>query len=113
MKKAAVPSILVAVVLLAVAVIAEARPQAKVSKIGWLSSPSRFNQRLENLSRTAKRLRLSLFVSYVSFIGGISNKPRRLRHQSDSRRNWGIGGSGLLPSRVSPSVNKRILCSSV
>ena len=37
MKKAAVPSILVVVVLVAVAVIAEAQQPAKVGKIGWLS----------------------------------------------------------------------------
>ena len=37
MKKAAVPSILVAVVLLALGVIAEAQQPAKVAKIGWLS----------------------------------------------------------------------------
>jgi putative ABC transport system substrate-binding protein len=36
MKRAAVPSILSAVVLLAVAVIAEAQQQAKVANIGWL-----------------------------------------------------------------------------
>jgi putative ABC transport system substrate-binding protein len=40
MKRAAVPSILVAVVLLAVAVIAEAQQQAKVAKIGWLGDRS-------------------------------------------------------------------------
>ena len=38
MKKAAVPSILVAVVLLAVAVIAEAQQPKKVPLIGYLSS---------------------------------------------------------------------------
>ena len=38
MRKAAVLSILFVVVLLDVAVIAEAQPQAKVSKIGWLSA---------------------------------------------------------------------------
>jgi putative tryptophan/tyrosine transport system substrate-binding protein len=38
MKKAAVPSILVAVVLLAVAVIAEAQQPAKIFKVGWLES---------------------------------------------------------------------------
>ena len=38
MKKAAVPSILVAVVLLAVAVIAEAQQPKKVPRIGYLSS---------------------------------------------------------------------------
>jgi hypothetical protein len=38
MKRAAVPSILVAVVLLAVAVIAEAQQQAKTFKVGWLES---------------------------------------------------------------------------
>ena len=38
MKRAAVPSILVAVILLAVAVIAEAQQQAKVPKIGWLGA---------------------------------------------------------------------------
>ena len=39
MKKAAVPSILVAVVLLAVAVIAEAQQPKKVPRIGYLSKP--------------------------------------------------------------------------
>ena len=38
MKKAAVPSILVAVVLLAVAVIAEAQQPKKVPRIGYLSA---------------------------------------------------------------------------
>jgi ABC-type uncharacterized transport system substrate-binding protein len=40
MKKAAVSSLLIAVVLLAVAVIADAQQQAKVPKIGWLLSGS-------------------------------------------------------------------------
>jgi putative tryptophan/tyrosine transport system substrate-binding protein len=40
MRKAAVLSILNVVVLLAVAIIAEAQPQAKVPKIGWLSDRS-------------------------------------------------------------------------
>ena len=39
MKKAAVPSILVAVILLAVAVIAEAQQPRKVPRIGFLSEP--------------------------------------------------------------------------
>ena len=39
MKKAAVPSILVAVVLLAVAVIAEAQQPKKVYRIGYLQAP--------------------------------------------------------------------------
>ena len=38
MKRAAVPSILVAVILLAVAVIAEAQQTKKVPRIGYLSS---------------------------------------------------------------------------
>ena len=41
MKKAAVPSILIAVTLLAVAVIAEAQQPAKVPRIGWLPRPPR------------------------------------------------------------------------
>ena len=40
MKKAAVPSILIAVILLAVAVIAEAQQAKKVHRIGYLSSSS-------------------------------------------------------------------------
>jgi ABC-type uncharacterized transport system substrate-binding protein len=39
MKKAAVPSILVAVVLLTLAVIAEAQQPGKAPKLGWLASP--------------------------------------------------------------------------
>ncbi len=38
MKRAAVPSILVAVVLLAIAVIAEAQQPAKVPRIGYLAA---------------------------------------------------------------------------
>jgi hypothetical protein len=38
MKKAAVPSILVAMVLLAVAVIADAQQPGKIFRIGWLDS---------------------------------------------------------------------------
>jgi len=89
MKRAAVPSILVVVVMLAVGVIAEAQPQAKVSKIGWLSARPASTSGWKICSN-CKKTRLSLFVSYVSLIGGISNKPRRLRHQSDSD---GIGAS--------------------
>ena len=40
MKKAAVPSILVAVVLLAVGAIAEAQQPKKVPRIGYLSNPT-------------------------------------------------------------------------
>jgi hypothetical protein len=43
MKKDAVPAIVVVAVLLDVAVIAEAQPQAKVSKIGWLSARAASN----------------------------------------------------------------------
>ena len=45
MKKAAVPSILVAVVLLAVAVIAEAQQPKKVPRIGFLSAFSSSSDR--------------------------------------------------------------------
>ena len=37
MKKAAVPSILIAMILLAVAVVAQAQPQAKIPRIGYIS----------------------------------------------------------------------------
>jgi putative ABC transport system substrate-binding protein len=47
MKKAAVPSILVAVVLLAVAVIAEAQQPAKVYRVGVLGAPGRLEERPE------------------------------------------------------------------
>jgi putative tryptophan/tyrosine transport system substrate-binding protein len=43
MKKAGLSSILIGVTLLTVAVIVEAQPQAKVSKIGWLSGRSASN----------------------------------------------------------------------
>src|SRR5262249_55979173 len=43
MKKAAVPSILIAVVLLAVAVIAEAQQTGKVSRIGYVSGSGEAN----------------------------------------------------------------------
>jgi putative tryptophan/tyrosine transport system substrate-binding protein len=44
MKRAAVPSILIAVVLLAVAVIAEAQQPAKVARIGWVTFGSASSQ---------------------------------------------------------------------
>jgi hypothetical protein len=56
MKKAAVPSILIAVVLLDVAVIAEAQPQAKVFKIGWLSARAASNSGQEVIVRMLRDL---------------------------------------------------------
>jgi putative ABC transport system substrate-binding protein len=44
MKKVGLSSILIAVVLLAVAVIAEAQQQTKVTKIGWLAASGRLPQ---------------------------------------------------------------------
>ena len=56
MKRAAVPSILVVVVLLAVAVIAETQQQAKVSKIGWLSARATSNSGQEVIVRMLRDL---------------------------------------------------------
>ena len=58
MKKAAVPSILIAVVLLAVAVIAEAQQPAKVPKIGYLNagSPSTNPARIEAFRQGLREL---------------------------------------------------------
>ena len=57
MKKAAVPSILVAVVLLAVGVIAEAQQPKKVPRIGYLSgcSPSARSARIEAFAARSAR----------------------------------------------------------
>jgi putative ABC transport system substrate-binding protein len=58
MKKAAVPSILVVVVLLAVGVIAEAQQAKKVPRIGYLSSldPARESARAEAIRRALREL---------------------------------------------------------
>jgi ABC-type uncharacterized transport system substrate-binding protein len=58
MKKAAVPSILVVVVLLAVAVIAEAQQPKKVSRIGYLgaASPSANSERIEAFRQGLREL---------------------------------------------------------
>ena len=58
MKKAAVPSILVAVVLLAVAVIAEAQQPKKVPRIGYLSTvdPARDSARSEGIRLALREL---------------------------------------------------------
>ena len=58
MKKAAVPSILVAVVLLAVAVIAEAQQPKKVPRIGYLSAhdPARESARSEAIRLALREL---------------------------------------------------------
>ncbi len=55
MKKAAVPSVLVAVVLLAVAVIAEAQQPTKVPRIGYLSPSDAANE-----SALTEAIRLAL-----------------------------------------------------
>ena len=55
MKKAAVPSVLIAVVLLAVAVIAEAQQPKKVFRIGYLSSGNPTSE-----SARAEGIRLAL-----------------------------------------------------
>ena len=58
MKKAAVPSILIAVVLLAVAVIAEAQQPKKVPRLGYLSQfePARESPRAEAFRRALREL---------------------------------------------------------
>src|SRR4029077_3398791 len=58
MKKTAVPSILIAVVLLAVAVIAEAQQPKKVPQIGYLSSsdPARESTRSEVIRLALREL---------------------------------------------------------
>ena len=56
MRKAGVLSILFVVVLLDVAVIAEAQPQAKVSKIGWLSARPASNSGQEVIVRMLRGL---------------------------------------------------------
>ena len=55
MKKAAVPSILVAVVLLAVAVIAEAQQPKKVFRIGYLRCATSLIDLAENYRRSLLR----------------------------------------------------------
>jgi putative tryptophan/tyrosine transport system substrate-binding protein len=58
MKRAAVPSILIAVVLLAVTVIAEAQQTKKVPRIGYLASadPARDSTRAEGIRRALREL---------------------------------------------------------
>jgi putative tryptophan/tyrosine transport system substrate-binding protein len=58
MKRAAVPSILVAVVLLALAVIAEAQQPKKVYRLGYLSAqePARESARAEAIRRALREL---------------------------------------------------------
>jgi putative tryptophan/tyrosine transport system substrate-binding protein len=65
MKKAAVPSILVAVVLLAVAVIAEAQQPKKVPRIGYLSAQERATE-----SRSARSEGVRLALRELGYIEG-------------------------------------------
>ena len=64
MKKAAVPSVLIAVVLLAVAVIAEAQQPKKVLRIGWLGGAS----------ASAVALRLDAFRQGLRELGYVEGK---------------------------------------
>jgi hypothetical protein len=95
MKKAAVPSILVAVVLLAVAVIAEVQQPAKVYRIGYLS-PS--DPATDSTSSEAIRLALRE-LGYIE--GQISPPGTDMRRGSaigtlSLRRSWFV--SGLISS---------------
>jgi hypothetical protein len=65
MKKAAVPSILVAVVLLALGVTAEAQQAKKVPRIGYLIAPPPFLP----LSRPASTHSARVCVSLVTWTG--------------------------------------------
>jgi hypothetical protein len=95
MKKAAVPSILVAVVLLAVAVIAEAQQAKKVARIGYVSStddpktpgPSieAFQQGLRDLGYIEGK---NILVEY-RYAEGISNRmPSLVAERCNSRSMW-------------------------
>ena len=85
MKRAAVPSILVAVVLLAVAVIAEAQQPKKVPRIGYLSStdPATESTRAEAIRLALRELgyiegqNIAIEYRYAegSSIGSLSLRP--------------------------------------
>jgi hypothetical protein len=87
MKKAAVPSILVAVVLLALGVIAQAQQPKKVSRIGYLSS---FDPAIDSDGTDAIRLALH----ERGHIEGQKTSPP----STDMRRGSSIGSLSLRPS---------------
>ncbi len=71
MKKAAVPSILVAVVLLAVAVIAEAQQTGKIFRIGFLDVST----------ASGSAVRLEAFRQELSKLGWIEGKNITIEYQ--------------------------------
>jgi putative ABC transport system substrate-binding protein len=79
MKKAAVPSILVAVVLLAVGVIAEAQQPGKVPRIGYLSAGSTNRARTEPFRQGLRELGYvegkNIVIEYRSAEGNLDRLP--------------------------------------
>jgi hypothetical protein len=86
MKKAAVPSILVAVVLLALGVIAQAQQPKKVPRIGYLSSQ-------DPASESARAEGVRLALRERSYVEG-----QNIASSTDMRRGSKIGILSLLPS---------------
>jgi putative tryptophan/tyrosine transport system substrate-binding protein len=81
MKRAAVPSILIAVVLLVLGVTAEAQQQAKVAKIGWLSDRSASDPAGPALALFRRELRALGYVEAKNIAieyRSTENKPDRL-----------------------------------
>src|SRR5437870_7245368 len=100
MKRAAVPSILVAVVLLALGVIAEAQQPKKVPRIGYLSSGDPASE-----SARSEGVRLSLReLGYIGWVQAVKNTTKRIPIVM-----VGVGGdpvkAGLVESLARPGGN--------
>jgi putative tryptophan/tyrosine transport system substrate-binding protein len=114
MKKAAVPSILIAVVLLAVAVTAEAQQAKKVPRIGFLSgfSSSSDRKRVEAFRQGLRELGYvegqNVFVEYRYAGGNADEYPKLAAELVSSKVDLIVvgGGSGL--ARAAKETTKTI-----
>jgi len=117
MKKAAVPSILIAVVLLAVAVIAEAQQSKKVPRIGYLSAFDQATDPAESARSEAIRLALrelgyiegqNIAIEYRYAEGKLDRFPELAAELVHLKVDIIVVASGAIPVRAAKNATKTI-----
>ena len=114
MKRAAVPSILVAVVLLAVAVIAEAQQPEKVSRIGYLSSvdPASDSARAEGIRLALRELGYiegqNIAIEYRYAEGKLDRDPELAAELVRLKVDIIVVAAGDIPIRAAKNATKTI-----
>jgi putative tryptophan/tyrosine transport system substrate-binding protein len=114
MKKAAVPSILVAVVLLALGVIAEAQEPKKVSRIGYLSNtdPAREFARAEAIRLALREFGYiegqNIATEYRHSEGKLDRLPELAAELVRPKVDIIVAAGGVIPLRAAKNATKTI-----